>query len=179
VPQVCLPRGADQFANAERVQFVGAGIGLLSDEVTPENLRAALRAVLDDSGYAQAAAAMRSGIAAMPSAAEVFDELARLALSERQPRLTLGVPRAPEVSGLVCQPSCTGHAQVDQVARLSSFSCRRPRAPLERVVQEGWFAVGRHESRASFGQNRPQGRTGDRPAPAGMPSHPTMRSCWW
>ncbi|HSU08465.1 MAG TPA: glycosyltransferase, partial [Pseudonocardia sp.] len=35
LPQVCLPRGADQFANAERLHAVGAGIRLLPDDVTP------------------------------------------------------------------------------------------------------------------------------------------------
>ena len=61
LPQVCLPRGADQFANADRVQSVGAGIRLLPDEVTPESLRAAVTAVLDDPAYARAAAAMQTG----------------------------------------------------------------------------------------------------------------------
>src|SRR3954463_3360652 len=48
LPQVCLPRGADQFANADRVRSIGAGVRLLPDEVTPEALRRAVTAVLDD-----------------------------------------------------------------------------------------------------------------------------------
>ena len=84
LPQVCLPRGADQFANADRVQSVGAGVRLLPDEVTPERLRAAVTAVLDDPAYAKAATAMQHEIAAMPSATEVLDDLVRLARSERQ-----------------------------------------------------------------------------------------------
>ena len=85
LPQVCLPRGADQFANADRVHSVGAGIRLLPDEVTPESLRAAVTAVLDDPGYARAATAMRDEIAAMPSAAEVLDDLVGLVQAERRP----------------------------------------------------------------------------------------------
>ena len=85
LPQVCLPRGADQFANADRVHAVGAGIRLLPDEVTPERLRAAVTAVLDDPAYARAATAMRDEIAAMPSAAEVLDDLVGLVQAERRP----------------------------------------------------------------------------------------------
>lgn len=85
LPQVCLPRGADQFANADRVRAVGAGIRLLPDEVTPESLRAAVTAVLDVPGYARAATAMRDEIAAMPSAVEVLDDLVGLVRAERRP----------------------------------------------------------------------------------------------
>jgi MGT family glycosyltransferase len=84
LPQVCLPRGADQFANAERVHAIGAGIRLLPDDVTPDRLRAAVSSVLDDPAYARAATAMKSEIAAMPSAADVLDDLVGLAHSARQ-----------------------------------------------------------------------------------------------
>jgi UDP:flavonoid glycosyltransferase YjiC (YdhE family) len=84
LPQVCLPRGADQFANADRVQAVGAGIRLLPDELTPERLRAAVTAVLDDPAYTRSAAAMRAEIAAMPSPAEVLDALVDLARTDRR-----------------------------------------------------------------------------------------------
>jgi UDP:flavonoid glycosyltransferase YjiC (YdhE family) len=84
LPQVCLPRGADQFANADRVRSIGAGIRLLPDEVTPESLREAVTAVLDDPAYARAAADMRAEIAAMPSPADVLDVLVDLARSQRR-----------------------------------------------------------------------------------------------
>ena len=84
LPQVCLPRGADQFANADRVQSIGAGVRLLPDDVTAQSLRAAVTAVLDDPAYARAAAAVKTEIAAMPSAAEALDELVDLARSERR-----------------------------------------------------------------------------------------------
>ena len=72
VPQVCLPQGADQFANADRVQAIGAGIRLRPDEVTAERLRSALLTVLGEPSYTGVAAAMRAEIAAMPTAAEVL-----------------------------------------------------------------------------------------------------------
>lgn len=83
VPQVCLPRGADQFANAERVQATGAGVRLLPDEVSPERLREALLAVLDDPAYARAAGAMQREIAAMPSADQVLRDLEDTLSAER------------------------------------------------------------------------------------------------
>jgi UDP:flavonoid glycosyltransferase YjiC (YdhE family) len=75
LPQVCLPRGADQFANADRVQAIGAGIRLLPDEVTPQRLRAAVSSVLHDPAYTSAATAMKTEIAAMPSATDVLEDL--------------------------------------------------------------------------------------------------------
>ena len=84
LPQVCLPRGADQFANAERLHAIGAGIRLLPDDVTPDRLRAAVSSVLDDPAYADAATAMKAEIAAMPSAADVLDDLVGLACSTRR-----------------------------------------------------------------------------------------------
>ncbi len=84
LPQVCLPRGADQFANAERVHAIGAGIRLLPDDLTSDRLRAAVSSVLDDPAYTRAATALKSEIAAMPSAADVLDDLVGLAHSARQ-----------------------------------------------------------------------------------------------
>ena len=78
LPQVCLPRGADQFANADRIRAVGAGIRLLPDELSPASLRTALRAVLYDDVYVQSAQALQAEIAAMPSPAEVLAELVEL-----------------------------------------------------------------------------------------------------
>jgi UDP:flavonoid glycosyltransferase YjiC (YdhE family) len=84
LPQVCLPQGADQFANAERVQAVGAGVRLLPDEIDADRLRAAVSAILDDPAYTRAARVLQAGIAAMPSAAEVLDGLVRQARAERR-----------------------------------------------------------------------------------------------
>jgi hypothetical protein len=53
---VCLPRGADQFANAEQVTRLGAGLTLRPDQVSVESIRNATRRVLDETSYATAAA---------------------------------------------------------------------------------------------------------------------------
>lgn len=79
LPQVCLPRGADQFANADRVRAAGAGIRLLPEEVTPESLRQAVRDVLYDDTYTLSARALQAEIAAMPGPAEVLADLVELA----------------------------------------------------------------------------------------------------
>ena len=79
LPQVCLPRGADQFANADRIRAAGAGVRLLPEEVSPESLRQAVRAVLYDDTYAQSAKALQAEIAAMPDATQVLADLVELA----------------------------------------------------------------------------------------------------
>lgn len=75
LPQVCLPRGADQFVNAEQVARVGAAVVLLPDQVTPEAIRDATRQVLTDPSFAAAARAVSTELAAIPSAAEVLTAL--------------------------------------------------------------------------------------------------------
>lgn len=76
VPQVCLPQGADQFANADRISAVGAGVRLLPQEVSPDRVREAVRTVLHDPTYAQAARALQAEIQAMPTPEDVLDDLA-------------------------------------------------------------------------------------------------------
>ena len=49
-----------------------------------QRLRAAVSAVLDDPAYRRAAGAMQAEIEAMPSAAEVLDDLVGLAHSARR-----------------------------------------------------------------------------------------------
>jgi UDP:flavonoid glycosyltransferase YjiC (YdhE family) len=51
VPVVCLPCGADQFANAAQVARTGAGITLLPDQVSVESIRDATHRVLDEASY--------------------------------------------------------------------------------------------------------------------------------
>jgi UDP:flavonoid glycosyltransferase YjiC (YdhE family) len=84
LPQVCLPQGADQYANADRVASIGAGVRLLPDDVTPERLRAAVTSVLDDPAYGEVATAMKAQIATMPPPADVLDDLALLARCTRR-----------------------------------------------------------------------------------------------
>lgn len=71
VPLVLLPMGADQFDVALRCERAGAGVVVRPEDVTVETVEAALRRVLDDPAYAQAAHALADEIAAMPSPGEV------------------------------------------------------------------------------------------------------------
>jgi UDP:flavonoid glycosyltransferase YjiC (YdhE family) len=79
VPVVCLPRGADQFANAEQVARTGAGITLLPSQVSVESIRDATRLVLDETTYAAAARKLRSEIELLPDPSAVVEELTRRA----------------------------------------------------------------------------------------------------
>jgi UDP:flavonoid glycosyltransferase YjiC (YdhE family) len=79
VPVVCLPRGADQFANAEQVARTGAGITLLPGQVSAESIRDATRRVLDETSYTAAAGRLRSEIELLPDPSAVVEELTRRA----------------------------------------------------------------------------------------------------
>ncbi|NUR29937.1 MAG: glycosyltransferase family 1 protein [Catenulispora sp.] len=71
VPQLILPQGADQFANAEAVFTAGAALRLT--EVTPTTIREYAEQ-LDE--CRPAAAALAREMAAMPSPAQVAEQLA-------------------------------------------------------------------------------------------------------
>ena len=79
VPLVCLPRGADQFGNAEQISRIGAGITLLPNQVSAETIRDATRSVLDDDSYAAAAASVKTEIERLPDPSAVVEELVRRA----------------------------------------------------------------------------------------------------
>ena len=66
LPVVCLPRGADQFANAAQVARTGAGITLLPDQGSVESIRDATHRVLDEASYSAAARKLRSEIELLP-----------------------------------------------------------------------------------------------------------------
>jgi UDP:flavonoid glycosyltransferase YjiC (YdhE family) len=77
IPLVITPQGADQFVQAERVAAVAAGIALPPAQATPEAVTTAVRAVLDELSYREAAAAVAKDIASMPGPAEVAALLER------------------------------------------------------------------------------------------------------
>ena len=79
LPQLVLPHGADQFLNAEALVGSGAGLRLLPEEITPESVAGAVRALLDVPGYREAAARLAAEIAAMPAPADVVTKVERLA----------------------------------------------------------------------------------------------------
>jgi UDP:flavonoid glycosyltransferase YjiC (YdhE family) len=80
LPLVLVPQGADQFDNARACQRAGAARILMPDQVTPAAVRDAVWTVLrDDSSGRADARALAAEISAMPSAAEVVNELISIA----------------------------------------------------------------------------------------------------
>lgn len=75
LPMLLLPRGADQFENAEACVEAGAGLALLPDEVSPDAVREAVLTLLEEPSYAAAARAVADEIAAMPSPDELVPVL--------------------------------------------------------------------------------------------------------
>jgi UDP:flavonoid glycosyltransferase YjiC (YdhE family) len=74
-PQLVLPQGADQFANADALVAAGAGVCLLPDEVSAESVAEHARTLLLHGGNRDAARAIAEEIARMPSPAEVARRL--------------------------------------------------------------------------------------------------------
>jgi UDP:flavonoid glycosyltransferase YjiC (YdhE family) len=79
LPLVLVPKGADQHVNAAACRRAGAARTLAPDQLTPEAVRAAVRAILAP-GATEAAAArqLAAEIAAMPPAAAVATGLEQL-----------------------------------------------------------------------------------------------------
>ncbi|MGW5747258.1 glycosyltransferase [Amycolatopsis sp. NPDC003861] len=76
VPQLVLPQGADQFANADALVAAGAAVRLLPGELTAEAVAEQARKA---SSCREAARAVAEEIAAMPSPDEVARELPKYA----------------------------------------------------------------------------------------------------
>ncbi|WP_346535318.1 glycosyltransferase [Micromonospora sp. DPT] len=78
VPQLILPQGADQFANAEAVSTAGAALRLLGDEASATAVAEYARRLLPQAGrtdHRDAARAIAEEIARMPSPAEMARHL--------------------------------------------------------------------------------------------------------
>jgi UDP:flavonoid glycosyltransferase YjiC (YdhE family) len=78
LPQLVLPHGADQFTNAQALLDSGAGRRLLPEEITSESVAGAVRALLGEPGYREAARGLADEIAAMPDPAERVRTLEQL-----------------------------------------------------------------------------------------------------
>jgi UDP:flavonoid glycosyltransferase YjiC (YdhE family) len=81
-PLVLLPISADQPGNAARCAAAGVGIAIGPDDRTPRNIRRALRTVLDQPGYATAAARAAAEAQAQPDLDHALDRLEALAARE-------------------------------------------------------------------------------------------------
>ena len=66
LPQLCLPQAADQFGNARQCAAAGAGLCLLPDEVTADNVRDAANRLLLDPAFSARAADLRDELRSMP-----------------------------------------------------------------------------------------------------------------
>lgn len=66
IPQLVVPRMADQFDIADAVVRSGAGLALRPSELTPETARETVAELTGDTGYGRGAAAVRHEMAAQP-----------------------------------------------------------------------------------------------------------------
>lgn len=77
-PQLVLPQGADQFANADALVATGAGLRLLPHELSADAIADRTRTLLPHDGHAahrDAAHAISEEIASMPSPEAVARQL--------------------------------------------------------------------------------------------------------
>lgn len=75
IPQLVLPQGADQFANAAAITTSGLGLSLDGSAVTPDAIARSARRLLTERGFASAAAAVAEDIAGMPGPDDVLAAL--------------------------------------------------------------------------------------------------------
>lgn len=83
LPLLMLPRGADNFYNADRVVAAGAGRVLLDGEITPQTVEREVTLLLDDESVHGAANRLAAEIAAMPAPSELIDTLETLVTAPR------------------------------------------------------------------------------------------------
>ena len=81
VPQLALPFGLEQEMIARRLADAGAGLVIRGSMVDADGIRVALRALLDDTGYALAARSLAAQNAVAPSPTELVPTLVELAKS--------------------------------------------------------------------------------------------------
>ena len=75
LPQVVIPQGADNFDNAAMVERAGAAVVLRPGEVTADSVQHAVRRILNEPHYAEAARQAAGEIAVMPPPEAVADDL--------------------------------------------------------------------------------------------------------
>ncbi|MBV9336379.1 MAG: glycosyltransferase family 1 protein [Solirubrobacterales bacterium] len=78
LPILILPRGADNFYNAERVLAAGAGRRLLDTDITPRAVANEVNSLLTDARYRAAATRIGAEIAAMPAPSAALTALEHL-----------------------------------------------------------------------------------------------------
>lgn len=76
LPTLLLPHGADQFENAGRCVELGAGIALMSGDVTPDTVRAGVETLIAEPSFRERAREMAAELAGMPAPRDVARRLA-------------------------------------------------------------------------------------------------------
>ncbi|MFI6232854.1 glycosyltransferase [Micromonospora sp. NPDC050784] len=84
VPMVVVPQGADQFIQADRVAASGAGLALMPGQAGPAAIAAALRRLLDEPTFTEAARRIGAEVATMPSPDEVAERLRAEVIGQSQ-----------------------------------------------------------------------------------------------
>lgn len=83
LPMLLVPRGSDQFRNAEQCVEAGVGRRLLDAELTPERVGEEVRRLLGDLDWAKRAGSVRAEIDMMPAPHEQVALLEQLAATGR------------------------------------------------------------------------------------------------
>jgi zeaxanthin glucosyltransferase len=96
VPLIMGPLINDQPITAAQVVAAGAGIRIRLRRITPEQLRAAVVALLDDPGYRAAAERVRESFVAAGGARTAAERLERLATPAHGPHSSAGNPAFAE-----------------------------------------------------------------------------------
>lgn len=78
LPQLFLPQGADQLANAEASVKAGVAAQLVDEELTAEAVTEKAHALLTDTAVREATRALAEEVAAMPAPAEVVTRLSTM-----------------------------------------------------------------------------------------------------
>lgn len=79
IPQLCLPKGTDQFLNAAASTSAGAGLSIPPALVTGDAVPEAVSRLLAEASFRRSAAAVRESIDSMPTAVDVAPTLEALA----------------------------------------------------------------------------------------------------
>jgi MGT family glycosyltransferase len=82
VPMVCLPQAFDQFELAQRVEQLGAG--LISEQI-PDQIRAAVRSVMESAEMRRRSAELREHLASYDGERRVREVIDRVLSEEREP----------------------------------------------------------------------------------------------
>ena len=78
LPLLLVPQGADQFYNADRVVAAGAGIQLIPDLLTADSARDAVRMLLHNDTFRDAAHRIKNEVKAMPEPRQAVETLEQL-----------------------------------------------------------------------------------------------------